>query len=59
MGVEGLVYSSGHRGRQAEGLWLSHEEKEIRPLYRKLRKTLALNPAMGEDFLVCLMSLNF
>uniref|UniRef100_A0A915P041 Prolyl 4-hydroxylase alpha subunit domain-containing protein n=1 Tax=Meloidogyne floridensis TaxID=298350 RepID=A0A915P041_9BILA len=52
MGVEGLVYSSGHRGRQAEGLWLSHEEKEIRPLYRKLRKTLALNPAMGEDFLI-------
>uniref|UniRef100_A0A915NPY0 Prolyl 4-hydroxylase alpha subunit domain-containing protein n=1 Tax=Meloidogyne floridensis TaxID=298350 RepID=A0A915NPY0_9BILA len=52
MGVEGLVYSTGHRGRQADGLWLSHEEKEIRPLYRTLRKTLALNPAMGEDFLI-------
>ena len=53
MGVEGLVYSNGHRGRQADGLWLSHEEIEIRPLYRRLQTTLALNPAMGENFLVC------
>ena len=30
MGVEGLHYSPGHRGRKADGLWLDHTEKVSR-----------------------------
>ncbi|KAF7632274.1 hypothetical protein Mgra_00008283 [Meloidogyne graminicola] len=52
MGVEGLIYNNGHRGREADGLWLGHEENIIRPLYQRLQKTLTLNPALGEDFLI-------
>ena len=51
-GVEGFAYSPGHRGRQADGLWLLHHEAEIRPLYKRLQQVLTLNPAFGEDFLV-------
>src|SRR4051812_23308754 len=51
-GVEGFAYSQGHRGRQADGLWLLHPDEAIRPLYERLQKVLALNPAYAEDFLV-------
>uniref|UniRef100_A0A914H8Z6 Prolyl 4-hydroxylase alpha subunit domain-containing protein n=1 Tax=Globodera rostochiensis TaxID=31243 RepID=A0A914H8Z6_GLORO len=51
-GVEGLVYSEGHMGRRADGLWMAHNEKEVRALYRRIQAVLTLNPAMGEDFLI-------
>lgn len=51
-GVEGYAYSAGHRGRMADGLWLLHNEAVIRPLYKRMERVLALNPAFGEDFLV-------
>lgn len=51
-GVEGYAYNPGYRGRQADGLWLLHHEREIRPLYERMQKVLAVNPAFGEDFLV-------
>uniref|UniRef100_A0A183CM01 Fe2OG dioxygenase domain-containing protein n=1 Tax=Globodera pallida TaxID=36090 RepID=A0A183CM01_GLOPA len=51
-GVEGFVYSEGHMGRRADGLWMTHNEEEVRALYRRIQAVLTLNPAMGEDFLV-------
>ncbi|KAI6237373.1 Fe2OG dioxygenase domain-containing protein [Aphelenchoides besseyi] len=50
--VEGHQYSAGYRGRVADGLWLEHQEEIIRPLYSRLQKTLRINPAVAENFLI-------
>ncbi|KAI6185269.1 AMP-binding protein [Aphelenchoides besseyi] len=50
--VEGHQYSAGYRGRVADGLWLEHQEEVIQPLYSRLQKTLRINPAVAENFLI-------
>uniref|UniRef100_A0A1I7SAP1 Fe2OG dioxygenase domain-containing protein n=2 Tax=Bursaphelenchus xylophilus TaxID=6326 RepID=A0A1I7SAP1_BURXY len=50
--VEGATYSAGHRGRVADGLWLEPHEPCVIPLFRKLQRSLRVNPAIAENFLV-------
>lgn len=51
-GVEGYSYSSGYRGRRADGLWIEPNKAIVRLFYKRLQNYLRLNPAIAEDFLV-------